>query len=122
VPNVSRIALLGNPDTETYSSVLKSARAAAQKAGLLVVPIEARNPQEIENAFSALDKEHVPGPQGRQPREALQPAGQWLIVEALARLRPRSCVIDGEAVACGEDGIASFDRVRYRRHDGGVLR
>jgi bifunctional non-homologous end joining protein LigD len=27
-----------------------------------------------------------------------------LIVEALARLRPRSCIIDGEAVACGDDG------------------
>jgi len=44
-----------------------------------------------------------------------------LIVESLARLRPRSCVIDGEAVACGDDGIASFDRIRYRRHDGGVF-
>jgi hypothetical protein len=29
-----------------------------------------------------------------------------LIVEALARLRSRSCIIDGEAVACGADGIA----------------
>jgi bifunctional non-homologous end joining protein LigD len=29
--------------------------------------------------------------------------------------------IDGEAVACGEDGIASFERIRYRRHDGGVF-
>jgi ATP-dependent DNA ligase len=38
-----------------------------------------------------------------------------LIVEALARLRPRSCIIDGEAVACSEDGIASFDRIRYPR-------
>ena len=38
-----------------------------------------------------------------------------LIVETLARLRPRSCIIDGEAVACGEDGIASFDRIRYPR-------
>jgi bifunctional non-homologous end joining protein LigD len=44
-----------------------------------------------------------------------------LITEALARLRSRSCVIDGEAVACGDDGIASFDRIRYRRHDGGVF-
>jgi bifunctional non-homologous end joining protein LigD len=44
-----------------------------------------------------------------------------LIVESLARLGPRSCVIDGEAVACGDDGIASFDRIRYRRHDGGVF-
>jgi bifunctional non-homologous end joining protein LigD len=29
-----------------------------------------------------------------------------LIVEGLARLRSRSCIIDGEAVACGDDGIA----------------
>jgi len=60
VPNVSRVGLLGNPDTETYSSVLKSARDAAQKVGLLVTPIEARNPQEIEIAFAALTKERVP--------------------------------------------------------------
>jgi hypothetical protein len=44
-----------------------------------------------------------------------------LIVEALARLRPRSCIIDGKAVACGEDGIASFDRIRYRQHDATVF-
>ena len=43
------------------------------------------------------------------------------IVEALARLRSRSCIIDGEAVACGEDGIALFERIRYRRHDGSVF-
>jgi hypothetical protein len=29
-----------------------------------------------------------------------------LIVEALARLRSRTCIIDGEAVACGDDGVA----------------
>ena len=28
---------------------------------------------------------------------------------------------DGEAVSCGPDGIASFDRIRYRRHDGDVF-
>jgi ATP-dependent DNA ligase len=44
-----------------------------------------------------------------------------VIVEALARLRSRSCTIDGEAVACSEDGIACFDHVRYRRHDGRVF-
>ena len=44
-----------------------------------------------------------------------------LIVEALARLRSRSCIIDGEAVACGDDGIALFDRIRYRRHDADVF-
>ena len=44
-----------------------------------------------------------------------------LIVEALAKLSSRSCIIDGEAVACGEDGIASFDRIRYRHHDADVF-
>jgi ATP-dependent DNA ligase len=44
-----------------------------------------------------------------------------LIVEALAQLRLWSCIIDGEAVACGEDGIASFDRIRYRQHDASVF-
>ena len=32
-----------------------------------------------------------------------------LIIEALARLRSLSCIIDGEAVACGDNGVASFD-------------
>jgi ATP-dependent DNA ligase len=44
-----------------------------------------------------------------------------LIVDTLARLRSRSCIIDGEAVACGEDGIASFDCIRYRRNDRRVF-
>jgi ATP-dependent DNA ligase len=43
-----------------------------------------------------------------------------IIVQALASLRSRSCVIDGEAVACGHDGVASFDRLRYRRDDANV--
>jgi bifunctional non-homologous end joining protein LigD len=40
-----------------------------------------------------------------------------LIVETLARLRSRSCTIDGEAVACDDNGVASFNRVRYRHDD-----
>src|ERR1700748_2402387 len=44
-----------------------------------------------------------------------------LIVETVVRLRPRSCIIDGEAVCCGDDGMPSFDRIRYRRHDASVF-
>jgi bifunctional non-homologous end joining protein LigD len=44
-----------------------------------------------------------------------------LIVETLKRLRSRSCIIDGEAVACDENGVTSFNRVRYRRHDESVF-
>ncbi len=43
------------------------------------------------------------------------------IVEAVARLKARTCIIDGEAVACGPDGIALFDLIRYRRHDERVF-
>jgi bifunctional non-homologous end joining protein LigD len=44
-----------------------------------------------------------------------------LIVETLARLRSRSCIIDGEAVACDDNGIASFDLVRHHRANGSVF-
>jgi bifunctional non-homologous end joining protein LigD len=44
-----------------------------------------------------------------------------LIIEALARLRSHSCIIDGEAVACDDNGLASFERIRYRQHDGDVF-
>jgi bifunctional non-homologous end joining protein LigD len=44
-----------------------------------------------------------------------------LIVEALTRLRSRSCIIDGEAVCCDDDGRPSFDRIRYRRYDASVF-
>jgi len=44
-----------------------------------------------------------------------------LIVEAIAKLRSRSGIIDGEAVACGEDGIASFDLIREIGFDPVVI-
>jgi bifunctional non-homologous end joining protein LigD len=43
-----------------------------------------------------------------------------LVVEALAGL-PAQCIIEGEAVACGDDGIADFERIRYRRYDHTVF-
>jgi bifunctional non-homologous end joining protein LigD len=42
-----------------------------------------------------------------------------LIVEAMARLP--SCTIDGEAVACDDSGVQSFDLLRYRRRDEHVF-
>jgi bifunctional non-homologous end joining protein LigD len=44
-----------------------------------------------------------------------------LIVEALARLPSRSCIIDGEAVACDDKGVASFDLIRHYRADERVF-
>jgi bifunctional non-homologous end joining protein LigD len=44
-----------------------------------------------------------------------------LIVGALSRLRAGSTILDGEAVACDDNGIPNFDRLRYCHHDDSVL-
>ena len=40
-----------------------------------------------------------------------------LIVKAVSGLKARSCTIDGEAIAYDDDGLASFELLRGRRHD-----
>ncbi|HKD92784.1 MAG TPA: hypothetical protein VKB56_12815 [Terriglobales bacterium] len=44
-----------------------------------------------------------------------------LIAVAVNFLRVKSCLIDGEAVACDGDGLPVLDRLRYRRQDGRVF-
>jgi bifunctional non-homologous end joining protein LigD len=39
------------------------------------------------------------------------------IAAALGSLKLRSCLIDGEVVACEENGVASFELLRGRQHD-----
>jgi bifunctional non-homologous end joining protein LigD len=38
-----------------------------------------------------------------------------LILQAVRRLKVRSCLIDGEAVCCNERGVPSFDKLRHRK-------
>src|SRR5205814_1626970 len=59
VPRLTRVGLLQNPDNSSYDAVLKSTRAAAQKAGMAIVPVDASDPQQIEEAFAAFVKERV---------------------------------------------------------------
>ena len=45
-----------------------------------------------------------------------------LIAEAIEALPIRSCVIDGEAIVCGDGGLALFDLIRgYATNAGAVL-
>jgi bifunctional non-homologous end joining protein LigD len=39
------------------------------------------------------------------------------IVEAVSKLRARSCLIDGEAIVVDERGLSAFDLLRSWRHD-----
>ena len=44
-----------------------------------------------------------------------------LIFEAVNRLKVRSCLIDGEAVCCDDDGVPTFQKLRLRRDDRHVF-
>jgi putative ABC transport system substrate-binding protein len=59
VPKLSRIGFLLNPDNPNSSTVLASAGAAARIAGLVIVPVEARNWPEIESAFATFAGQSV---------------------------------------------------------------
>jgi len=59
VPNLSRVGLLQNPENSSSASILESSRAAAQAAGLELVPVDARVPQDIEEALQLLIRERV---------------------------------------------------------------
>ena len=59
VPKLSRVAVLVNPANPAHATMLKNVQAAAQKANVKVLPVEARTPQEIETAFSVMTKENA---------------------------------------------------------------
>ena len=44
-----------------------------------------------------------------------------LIFEAVNGLKVRSCLIDGEAVCCDQDGVPTFQKLRLRRDDRHVI-
>jgi putative ABC transport system substrate-binding protein len=59
VPGLARVGLLQNPENSNAATILKSTQAAAQTAGLELVPVEARVPQDIDAAFQVLTRERV---------------------------------------------------------------
>ena len=59
VPEISRIALLWNPDNPGGAPQLREAEAAARALGVRLQAVEARNPQEIDRAFSVMTRERA---------------------------------------------------------------
>src|SRR5436190_23931683 len=105
------------------SAVVPSSRVSSQRASLPYArpPMPRRRPSgpmwlhEIKHdGFRVVAKK-----QGERVKLYSRPGTELtfrcrLIVDALTLLRQRSCIIDGEAVACREDGIAEFERIRYQ--------
>jgi putative ABC transport system substrate-binding protein len=59
VPNLSRVGLLQNPENSSSAAILESTQAAARAARLELVTVEAREPQDIDEAFAHLARERV---------------------------------------------------------------
>ena len=114
VPKVARVAVLVNPSNDSHASVLKNIQSAAQRIGVKIVPIEARNPGEIETALAA---------KSRQDAKAiivlLDPFFQQQksqIVELTAKHRLPSIAVYGAFVETG--GLMSYgaDNAEPFRH------
>ena len=57
VPKVTRVAVLGNPANGGTAPQLRHAQGAARTLKLQLQPLEARGPNEIDSAFSAMTRE-----------------------------------------------------------------
>ena len=62
VPNVSRVALLVNPnDRDSAKIYLEEGRTAAEKLGLILLPIEIRTRDDLVPAFSKMGDDQIDG-------------------------------------------------------------
>ena len=115
--NLSMVRKSGSRSDNNNSAV---PRGAAEQTGRSE-PLSARTKQARESLARPRPWRLGRLPRTRHPCRIL--TRQFpLIVDALARLRSRSCIIDGEAVACDEKtGIACFDRLRHHRVDETVF-
>ena len=59
VPKLSHIAVMLNPGNQANFIFLRNIQAAAPKANVKILKVEARTPQEIENAFIVMAREKV---------------------------------------------------------------
>jgi ABC-type uncharacterized transport system substrate-binding protein len=57
VPRLSRLAVLQNPDSSSSGLVMASLEPLARRAGVTVVPLQARSIQDLEHVFSSIDSQ-----------------------------------------------------------------
>lgn len=58
-PKLSRAAVLMNPGNSSHITILKNVQGAALKPRVRILPVEARNFQEIEQAFFVMTREQA---------------------------------------------------------------
>ena len=113
-PKVTRVAILVNPANAANTLGLKNIRAAAQRVGVKIQPVEARAPQEIANAFAVMTRQNA----GALIvlRDALFDQQKNQILELVAKQRLPSIAAYGDFVEAG--GLMSYGHnvtENYRR-------
>ena len=58
-PTISRVAVLWNPAYSDFKADWREMRAAAHALGITLHPVEFRRPDEFEDAFAAINRQHV---------------------------------------------------------------
>jgi ABC-type uncharacterized transport system substrate-binding protein len=61
VPALSRVAILWNPANPAHKPALGDTESTAHALGVRLQPVEARNPSELSDAFSAMRQERAGG-------------------------------------------------------------
>jgi putative ABC transport system substrate-binding protein len=105
--NPSRIGLLGNPQNPIFMPFLRYVREAARQARLQLVTLEARNAQEVENAFAGFGSQAVQAVMVA-PDAVFFGMRPFLIEQAMQRRLPtmfhlREYARDGGLMSYGED-------------------
>jgi putative ABC transport system substrate-binding protein len=60
-PKMSKVAVLTETTSGAQATILNNARAAGKKAGVSILALEARSPQEIDHAFVAMTQAKAQG-------------------------------------------------------------
>jgi len=114
VPKLSRLAVLGNPVNSSHAGVLTSIEPIAQKAGVKVLPVEARSAAEIEQAFATMAQAKAGGVLVPRDGFYIQQLGQIAKLAAKHRLpsisRYRQYVEAGGLMSYGQNAGESFRR------------
>lgn len=116
VPGLSRVAVLVNPaNSSSIVMVLKPLQSAAQTKGIMILPVAARAPQEIEAAFTRIVKEKAEAVIVVQDAVFSQQRGRLAELAAKNRLptigRDRSYAGAGGLMSYGPNGLDNFRRV-----------
>ena len=115
LPKLSRVAVLVNPQLATHDDMLKSAQEAGRQLRVTMIPVRARNEQELAPAFAAMARARagavivISDPFFNQQRHLI--AGLALKHRLPSVFGAREDVVAGGLLSYGDSTLDMFRRV-----------